>query len=1544
MVAASPVVSASSQGSDSTTTSNPPASEITVMPSSNSAPPPAGTQPRTQRPGAILPADRGHRETDYLMGPSLVPAPPDLSAFGDLGTSLGHLRFPSIDLSQLLQPPPLPLPTLPIDSLAATVTSTLHDLLATVPAVRSALTNTAMGIAAAARTAATASRRSAALSPACSTVPAACYTLTTSAGGVGQTFQLPLCVPTPIDVNSTNLLTPTTAVDLCPVPLDGGAATNLVGNLGSGQPEALYLSVLKLTSSFPATFSAAYTVPATNVTVRFGIATTQNYPDSATIGGATDYNPLIASPSTRVVTGWTASNATVDSFSVGVDGVGDITASRAIGSGSVAVDLFEQTVTANLRSSNPAPASVQLRKLTGSTLTDTSSITWSNLPTALTCQLTSDGTATSDPNQIKFSGQQASGTQNGLSIGLLTTHNGAPSASLTQTGFGAGFETSVQLARDGNQNVNGVTVISTPQYPSAFVAEGFSNGTPRSFVEMATMPPNQSSTAVQFQGSGGGASTGLTVTTTNAPSDVAAGSYDTTAGLSVSPAIQSSVLLSLGMVPGPLPIGLGAGAQTSVQGLGLAHDYHVGLSQAADGGTSSGAMGFDLSVSTPDSVNEAASSFVLREQVDPLTQAVVLANHLSQTSRWTLHAHGAGGAPSGFDTADASNPPLAAEFKEVAVLRGGAVVAVGAITRNSSDRTGMIPFSGLQAIAMDPPYDFSMSVDYSSAPQQLAATAQGTNAAPSGGQLVLSSPDGTSLTINAAFQMATWSANLQETGASLRSPDSVEVTATGSSANPAGSVSVQAPGGLSLLVSSFTTNTHTKMDFIHAGADISGVTVEGDNASANPAFLVQLLVPALNTSVNVLGPSAGSPIEYGATVVMGNVPTLQFTAQVHRTGPTSVHIESHNPSPQPGEYVRVGLPADGTPGGRIQTVVRGMDIGTQIDETYDRTGGAIHLTVKAIDTSSGGANPNPYLAIDSAVLDSGGNAAVAMLLNAASADTSGLYASGYQQTVRWSPIPVAFDLDFQASTPASTVQQSSNLSATLKLNVPAAIPNAVFRVDDTANDAHIEVDGVGPDLSFGFTDASPAASGQGPLTLDVSGTVPAGFGAAEAWHNGTNLDDTFLLVTATGAQPQPLSHRGNEVLITPASGGAGYKHSIGYKDGTLTYSADQDTAGGGLSVQQWSQVAPGDTSTNPRRVGCQSGGTPLICRGVSMGPTPMHVHMQINLSAQQQSGTPQSLLTFSASDSNFGVTFNSLVDSPLTSAMFSGIPSGGMTMTYAVGDSGLNMHLAPNAPATETLPYFYVEGQGVSFRVVTKGSNNFSIGPAVLMASNWDIHVNYVGVLSVQGTSGLNGVDVLSHAPGGTAAGDGIFGVKVQGPPSGNVTLGLNFAVAPDVVQSTALDQHVSWNWSVLGSNMQSGNLEFGTAPDPNNFSNGLIGLYSWEATSKLGNQLAGTGCSGAEPDVNTSTFSPIPLDQFPYPPSYPVQYDGLATCGGHVAYYFLNPGDFLFEYCNDMLVLCPTGSGSDFRYAHLTFPVESNWLPAITLASKGADPYGLTA
>src|SRR5205823_2975404 len=138
---------------------------------------------------------------------------------------------------------------LPALDLLGTVQQSVSGALATTTEALGGLQTTVEGLGAGVQRTA-----SVAASPSSPTSPAM-YQLTTTTGSTTQTFSLPLCTPSTIDVPSTNQLTPTTIVSLCPVPL-GLAGAAMVPPLG--QPAQLYLSIQQIpgTAQFPASFLA----------------------------------------------------------------------------------------------------------------------------------------------------------------------------------------------------------------------------------------------------------------------------------------------------------------------------------------------------------------------------------------------------------------------------------------------------------------------------------------------------------------------------------------------------------------------------------------------------------------------------------------------------------------------------------------------------------------------------------------------------------------------------------------------------------------------------------------------------------------------------------------------------------------------------------------------------------------------------------------------------------------------------------------------------------------------------------------------------------------------------------------------------------------------------------------------------------------------------------------------------------------------------------------------------------------------------------------
>ncbi|HEV3232783.1 MAG TPA: hypothetical protein VG245_11085 [Candidatus Dormibacteraeota bacterium] len=1371
------------------------------------------------------------------------------------------------------------------------------------------------------------------------------FQLTVTAGSTTQNFNLLLCVPTPIDAQSTDPTHPTTTVSLCPVPL--GVSSLLVPPLG--QPAQLYLSVSRIpgTPQFPARFLASYTVPGVNpMTVYFGADSGASvYPDNAVVGAASDYNPLGSSAAIHTTMGWSLSGPEgrilVGASSFGEADIYPIPA----GSGTFALSYDNGKFSSQLANTNPLPPGPTPTVAVSTAIPNTNGqgralLTWTNIPQDFTFNLHAVVPANGQPNGFDFDGAQAPSANPAFGVQLDLLTNNALSGRYTQSPLGASFSENVQLTRDQNQNVTGVDVQGTPGTFSTILLSSYQGGAPAAVLELVNVSGSASEVTVNLQGSDSSGAIGVTLSATNAPQFIGIGSYYASlAGGSVTSTVQGSLTLTQAGANPSIPVGIPAGVQAALTATGVDPSFKIQMQVPTSGDSGSGAgaaTSFEISGSTSDSVT--ASHILLVGQVDPSHRAAVVMNALGMQWDFKVTPHGTTTSNLGVDLSDANTPFSPAEFKEIYVTTN----VTGSyqpeytfvLQRAGSDTTGRIAPAGATVTVSDPPATFDMTVHASvtnangTCYENLEVSGSDPSAAP--GSVSLSF-NGQSVQILNEFVTGSWAVYISGQGATGCSMDAAALEVhQGIGPNPAGQLVLSAPalgtqGTGKLTLTGFATTTDLWLTLLRDSAGSpAGAVMNGDNSENNPYWRLNVdlivgsnIVYAFNLAT---GAYAGGDQGSAATAVATNVPQV-FGLTVNRPTPSSVYVQSSNPAPAPAEklvIIGVGIVGANTV---EQLTIASFDTSTAVQLTGDLSLSSSQLEASA-SVQNSNVNSNPGEIISATIL-SGGYPQFSILLAGPSADLSLAPGAGSLGTVRWQPMPPTFNLGLKAASSGSLHEPQANASLQVDISGAQAMPSSFFTISQPQQNANVVINGTGANqtanLSFSRSD------GPSPVyDFQANGTLPSGFNNMQVYaiFGPNDPYNSIYTVYRDGSLAQGFDSNGTDIEIDPAPSQNDY-YLEAHRAGSNNRFFSSDTVGGGaVSVAQYYQPAnlTSDTFCIPF-----GDGVHYPCTAFNLWGIPQSADLTATLeqgkSSMSYTGTGPLDIMVQSLVPSLGAILDSpglpngwsiSVDIDGASGVKGSIYAGGAGMPY-IYLSAWNIPLSFTTPQSCTMPAIQFVGQTLASATATVTPNLSYLVSAQLTV---EPGVTWVKIAPVStencGWMGLEGVRVDGGTPG---------------PYSGFFTANLSLETSYNEIST------LNWSWSGPLFTGDSDSFSWydsigGTIHD--------ISSWVWEAqrndTSNRWSYTGTPGCGAGLQQVNKDETQWFPSTT-PFPPSFTQINDGMIVCGGHVAYYQLNPEGLLFEHCDDFGGSCADPS-SRFSTAGIG-PYQSDWLLALAMKKE---------
>lgn len=1498
-------------------------------------------EPDIAKPADMLPMERGHVQNGYLDPAGLVPALPDtslltgLNATGLLSGTLGAV--PKVDVRNLVDGVTGLVPKVDTAGLTDRVTGVLDELSGQVKGVTASLTGVARGISVA-NAVAPKSRAAAEEDPTQNVK----FQLTTTANGVTQTFTIPLCTPTPVNIASTAVVPATSIVSLCPVPL-GVTGTPVVPP--AGQPAQLYLSVNRIpgTSAIPATFLASYTVQdptsEARLTVRFGLtSTSQAYPESAIVGAATDYNPMPmpdAVPKQAVVNAtmsWSISGA-ADAVSVEVVGVGSVALNALPRSnGSFAIAVKNDKTSFHLLAGEPFPSwantsIVLTRPLTSTPGNVTAAVLrWTKLPQEFFFNLSTiqvDG----DVTGITFDGSQNMAPNSAFGVGFDYVTNGLVSGRYTQSGFGAQLATSVNLTRDQTENITGVTVQSAPGATSTAVLSSFSGGALAGFVELGGMPADTSEVSVQLHGTVRDANAGITVSGTNAPPFIGLATYGLPGG-TISAQPVGSMLLTRGGTPGGLPYAVTDGSSMALNVRDVARDFKIDI-QAT--GAAGAVAGVEVSGSTSES--RTARQITLRAASDATRSAFLLMNQLGNQWEFKMNLHGTASAPTGLDVSDVNATATPNEYKEMVVLANGVVTHALVVQRPGSDLTGSIAPAGIVANVYDPPTNFDLSLDYT-APNvsgihcSQGLRLQGRDPAASNGYITLSA-NGMTIDVRRVFVQGDWSVGVSASGPAINcTPDTIVFDMhQGIGPNPAGVLTATAPNAGQVILRSFSTTQQVTVKLLPGttGAP-TGARVDGTNSEPNPGMeihLNQLNGAEIKSAMNIFtGP--GGAVTYGTiTGILVNTPQNFGIAIQKTTDPTTraetAEINSYNQAPAPNETLTILAPADAVPGGRLQLVLRSMDTATMLRITvWPPAAGSMHARLQSQNV-----NANLTEVVSAVLLDSANVPHYNVLFYRPNGNLDGIPRGALKGLATWESMPQSFDLDVNLA--------SSGADKAFALNIKNSQdnPNGTIKL-------------LQPQLNLGMVFAGTAAAQSFDLkfattpqaTLQLDGTVSPAVAYVQAYRITGDYQDAILTVYGNYSRFPEISgtQRGTEVYVSPPSAMRSYHFEVGAQGKTASFVGGGDVRGNQITVAQYFQI--GDHAP------CVWSGWNYPCTNVNLYDMPADTHLTMALGEADKLAPT---VDYKASDSGLDLTVNALIPKLGGYLTFNNLPRSGVTFTAQIlpNSGGIAATLA-SADPEDPLGYFYVYGWNIQLKLDMDPEFTKDVPVNGTLTGALHIHMNYNAYITITGDPGLTRVTVTSPQ-GKNNAWDGLLGFKTEGDPNAQFMLGLSLFLNPGA-------HSLGWEWNLNEPlNYDSSDWDsfywYNDSPYPVGLSDVGLTSYAWEARPNDTRRFSGYGCSnlGSTPPVVDESIRRDWGAPMPFTPGFVPVNNGVVVCGDHVAYYQLNIGDLLFKHNG---FFGPDLGGDVWSWASFGWPVNdmTDWIMAAGM--KGLytnDPGNLT-
>lgn len=1525
----------------------------------------------TERPAELLPRERGPAQ-DKLLNPLdiglAVPATDALGALAGVPSALPPLNFvPKLELGKLSGALTTKLPAVDLERIQQPIGEVVDTVGEVVEYTQAVATAVAAGVHSAASSQESATEDQEDAGP-------ADFRLTTTSGGVTQTFTMTLCTPTPINVTSTSPLTPTTLVSLCPVPL---ALASVVLVPPPGQPFQLYLSVQRLagTAAVSARFAAEYDVPSTStpLTVRFGIDSGGNpYPANGIVGAATDYNPFTNSAAEHLTMGWATDGPTA-ALAVEAVGVGLVqVAANPIPaeSGSFSLSYTNGEFNSSLtRTAAPTPGSAPSVSITapvprasGSTVAH---LVWSEVPQDYTFSLRPtlvDGR----PTGVAFDGNQTRAPSAEFGVRLDYITDGQLSARMQQHRFGARFSESIQTSQDQNGNPTGVHIQASPDALSTLVLSTYKAGALAAVIELVDIPSAASEFTFQLEGTGPSAAVGGTIRATGAPAFIGALSYFTgLVGGTVSAAPQVSVKLETGA---PLtvtpPVAIPSGVQVALAVARVNPTFEIKLqSTTATTGDETGVTGFMISGTSPAAT---ADQLVIDYQADPWTRARALMNSLGQQWNFSANLHGTLRNPTGMDVSDTNVPSNPSEFKQLYLwqLVGGSYQPKYSFTvqRPGSVTTGALAAAPENITVTNPPSSFRLSADYTVTTdadvcEQVLAL-HGDSAEKATGSISLGAFD-LSLTASRVFAQGNWHLWATATSKTTEcSPDTFDFEMHQDiGGNPDGVLTATHAGRGRVTMRSFATTSTVTVHVHRQGNDVAGGTVQGRNSEPNAGQQIQLEQFQGTTTTVAMNLWAGATgaLVHGTegTIVVSNIPQV-FGMSIDQTitsGNRSLNVHAYNAAPAPAETMTITAPAkDLSPGGTIRFVMRSFDteseFGMEVPNELDL--GDFRVQVRNANVN---ANLTQVIAAD--VRNASGTPVLAALMSRPSGNTAGLVSSATSGALVWTNIPEAFDVVLDAKLPPV---DDGSYYGEMRLEVlhASATPSSTMLLTQPSQRVTLALEGLGvaQRLAIGFRRDLQART----ASLDISGTVPDGFRNIQLMSEWNSVRDAVLTVYRSGPVRSNGTTRGTNVWIDPAFDQRAFEVHGSIDADEVTLRSGADVVGQRQSLSQYFySPAPGQFGN------CVWSDIRYPCTRVDMWEMPRSSNLTMVAPSPDCGAAPgMPELNYAATDSNLRLTVDSLIPCLGGSLAFYGLPAHGITMEGALGDfcnQGPQLTMKVTPGFGESMPFMYIDGYNiplVSVCTKTMSLTGPPLPPTVTVRGTLTAQLNYRANITLQAQAGLTEIQVVP-VPNQKGEFFGLEGIMAKGNPNARLTVGMTLGLGPlHSTAGTLLPNEVSWEWEATAFDFFLADSDWDTIrwyESDFNYGVGWMSSYVWEAFP--GNTKRYTmnpfSCADTETETNhhtTLNWSP----QIPFQPGFTKVNNGLVICGGRVAYYQLNPQNIAFRHCSEATFwACPgglnTGASSEWSYADLQLAgYYSDWVLAAAMkALYNHDPAGFT-
>lgn len=1490
-----------------------------------------------------LPKGRGSGPDVYLDPAGLEVPLPDASVVQALDpnallpTVLGAV--PRLDLDELVGGLVQSLPPVDTSGLQESVDGLVDTVIADVEAIAAELTSTARGIAEA--SAAAPANESDAADP--DPTKTAFFHLKTTASGVTQTFTLPLCVPTPINIASTSPTPATTIVSLCPVPL-GITTAPIVPP--AGQPAQLYLSVNQIpgTSRPPATFTAGYTIQeptsGAQATLNFGLASTsQAYPTAAVVGAATDWRPTPTQqlPGAQYIPEQAVINASMswsmssraDTVSVELVGRGKVALNSVTESnGSFTITIADDKTAFHLVDSVAPPRSANTSIVVTSPRkakpgeTKTASLTWSNLPQEFVFNARASEGVKDRPTEMAFDGTQAVWFNPSFTFAVDSRLNGQLAGRFTQSGLGGQYSTQVTLNEDEGENVNGFVVKSAPGVISTAALSSYKNGALAAFAQLGAMPAEPSEVTVQLHGTIRAASAGVTVSGSNAPRYIGVNSFIEPSGAAGGP--KSSMVFSRGPTPAGLPFAPVEGGLMALRVTEVDPTFKIDIHAT---GAAGAVTGVDVSGSTPGP--RTAAQFRLRAVSEGSRTATLLMNQLGPQWAYKMNLHQ---GATGVDISDVNSTATPGEYKELIIRNAGTVTHSLIVKRAGSDLSGASAAAGMVATVTDPPQSFDVSIDFSGhnvtgAHCSQVLRLQGRSATASNGSITLSAVAGgapISVSVLNDFVVGDWSVGATAAGPSTTCvPDTITFDMhQGIGANPAGRLTVTAGVG-TIDIRSFSTTEKVTVKLIPgATGGVAGARIDGTNSEPNPGMAIKLLQKNGSTVQSALNIFAGSGgiVENGVvTAVLTNTPQNFGIALQRFTDPNTkletLEVGSYNQAPAPAETLRITAPAAAPANGKVQFVVRSLDTASVVRfGVAPPAGQSFNARIQNQNV-----NPNATQAISAAILTAGGTPEYTMLFYRPSADLTGLPTGGTKASSVWERMPQSFDLDLAVAIAPGARK------LTMKLANSQANPNGVLRLYQPESKVGVAFTGTGATQTFNVDSTSAPESSSAHLT----GNVPPGMGNVQISKVNNTWEDVDLWIYRSGYTTLPTTNRGTFMELDPR--GEDFNLSIEVKGREAKFAWRGPITESQLTIAQFYQPDPFHTP-------CYSGSY-VACNDLNL----VHMPKTMDLTAAPGSeGSMVPTFDYKASDSNLLVDINTLNSYVQLAYM----PSKGFTMTGGVSTAtGVNLAMAAVDPA-ERLPMFYFDQWNIHLpiNVATPFNLHAPLAGGGSVAGYFYAAFDFVVNVTFHGDPGLKTVAVTSPTldvpnPDGSepkATWAGLLGFEAVGDAGAEFGMYLGLQLNPG-------PQRLGWGWDAYSTGFADRDEAAFTWDNLNPYPidrNGLgITFYTWEARPNDSRRYAGTGCGSStviNPDAyRITTATPA----VPFSPTFARINNGAKICAGHVAYYQFNFNDLMFKRSGFF------GPGGGDVWSNVDMGAfVSDWILAAALKrSYGNDPSKLT-